>query len=146
MFILDGNILPLDTPFEHDGVRYPANWLRLVSPQERAPIGITEAPDPESYDQRFYWGPGMPKDHAPLVEEWAGRANSAAHALLAPTDWMVIREKDVAVPVPEEVKTWRALIRDEANIRTVEVQSTASTEELEALVTAPDWDEWPPQP
>jgi len=27
MFLLNGKALAIDTPFEYEGVRYPANWL-----------------------------------------------------------------------------------------------------------------------
>ena len=62
MFLLNGTPISLDVEFTTpDGTRYPANWIRLASPAERAAIGITEAPDPEYYDQRFYWSPTVPK-------------------------------------------------------------------------------------
>jgi hypothetical protein len=61
MFLLDSKPLGLDVPFTHDGIQYPANWLRLASPAERAAIGITEVADPEPYDDRFFWSPGNPK-------------------------------------------------------------------------------------
>jgi hypothetical protein len=75
MFVLNGKPLALDVPFEANGTLYPANWLRLASPAERAAIGITEQPDPPSYDQRFYWGYTasgtlIPKDHTQLVSQW----------------------------------------------------------------------------
>ena len=55
MFVLDGRILPLDTAFEHDGTGYPANWLRLATPEMREAIGITEIVDQPRPDDRFYW-------------------------------------------------------------------------------------------
>jgi hypothetical protein len=61
MFQLDNKPLALDVPFTHGGISYPANWLRLASAEERAAIGITEVADPESYDDRFYWGVDNPK-------------------------------------------------------------------------------------
>jgi hypothetical protein len=62
MFLLNGNTLPLDRPFSHNGVNYPANWLRLSSPAEKTALGITEQEDEVvSYDDRFYWGPNNPK-------------------------------------------------------------------------------------
>lgn len=61
MFLLNNKPLPLDTPFDHEGIQYPANWLRLASASDKAAIGITEVADPASYDDRFYWGPGNPK-------------------------------------------------------------------------------------
>lgn len=61
MFQLDNKTLALDTAFTHNEISYPSNWLRLASPEERTAIGITEVSDPESYDDRFYWGVGNPK-------------------------------------------------------------------------------------
>ena len=62
MFLLNGNPLSIDTPFEIDGTHYPANWLRLTSIEEKNAVGITEVPDVTvAYDDRFYWGVGNPK-------------------------------------------------------------------------------------
>ena len=55
MFQLNGNPIGLDTGFTIDGTSYPANWIRLASPAERAAIGITEVADPVRADDRFYW-------------------------------------------------------------------------------------------
>ena len=72
MFLLNGEPLAIDTPFTADDIQYPANWLRLSTLEEKEAIGITEVPDPEPYDQRFYWGYDadgnlIPKDHGELV-------------------------------------------------------------------------------
>ena len=32
--------LQLDVAWEHNGVQYPANWLRLSTAQDRAELGI----------------------------------------------------------------------------------------------------------
>lgn len=61
MFMLDNKPLAVDTPFTHNEIQYPANWLRLSTAEERAAIGITEVPDAPAYDDRFYWAPGVPK-------------------------------------------------------------------------------------
>jgi len=103
MFILDSKPLALDRAFTHNGVQYPANWLRLASPAEREAIGITEAPDPEPYDQRFYWNPDLPKDHTQLVEQWVGQTKTTAGTLLAPTDWMITRSAEPGQPL---MKYW----------------------------------------
>ena len=72
MLVLDGKTLVYDRPFSHDGINYPANWLRLTTLAEKEAIGITEVPDtPQpAYDQRFYWGPGLPKDLDDLKSLW----------------------------------------------------------------------------
>ncbi len=40
-----------------DGTKY----ANLRDPAIRAALGVVEVADPESYDQRFYWGVGNPK-------------------------------------------------------------------------------------
>jgi hypothetical protein len=40
MFLLDSKPIGLDVPFTTaDGTQYPANWVRLASPEEREEIG-----------------------------------------------------------------------------------------------------------
>ena len=55
MFMLNNNPLPVGRAFVHDGIQYPANWLRLAGAAEKAAIGITEVADPVRADDRFYW-------------------------------------------------------------------------------------------
>ena len=62
MFMLNNKPLAIDTPFTHEGIQYPANWLRLTSLEEKEAIGITEVADPARYDDRYYWGVDNPKE------------------------------------------------------------------------------------
>lgn len=148
MFLLEGRPLPLDTPFTHEGVQYPSNWLRLAAPDERAAVGITEAPDPPSYDQRFQWGwadDGSPiwRDHAQLVEYWAAVAQQEAGRLLASTDWMIVRELDNGTPIDPGTKAWRESVRQAAAVKASCIRRTADTSALAAYVTGPDYSVWP---
>jgi hypothetical protein len=62
MFQLNGNPISPDTAFTAGDISYPANWIRLASPEERAAIGITEVADEDtSFDSRFYWSKGNAK-------------------------------------------------------------------------------------
>ncbi len=146
MFILDGRPLSPDVPFEHDGISYPANWLRLASPEEREAIGITEQPDPAPYDQRFYWGPDLPKDHAQLVEQWTQQTRHTANTLLQPTDWIIIREADNGAPADPLIKTWREDIRLATGTKIDAIAATADTAELAAYITGADYPAWPADP
>jgi hypothetical protein len=146
MFLLDGKPLALDVPFKHAGIQYPANWLRLSSPQERKAIGITEVPDPQPYDQRFYWGPGLPKDHTQLVEQWVAQTRTTANTLLAPTDWIIIREADNGKVADPVLKTWREDIRLAAGVKVTAIRDTADTDDLAAYITGPDYPAWPADP
>ena len=146
MFILDGRPLSPDVPFEHDGISYPANWLRLASPEERAAIGITEEPDPAPYDQRFYWAPDLPKDHAQLVQQWTQQTRTTAGTLLTPTDWYVVRELDNNTPTPVEMKDWRQAIRTDCETKIAAIDATTTTEELAAYITGANYPVWPADP
>ena len=132
--------------FTTGGISYPANWLRLASPEERAAIGITEEPDPAPYDQRFYWGPDLPKDHTQLVEQWVSQTRTTANTLLVPTDWMVIRESDNGVLVPDEVKARRQEIRDFSGTKVAAIEATTTTDELAAYITSSDYSTWDAAP
>ena len=144
MFILDGKPLAPDVAFTHAGIQYPANWLRLASPEERAAVGITEVPDPAPYDQRFYWGPDLPKDHTQLVEQWTATTRTTAGTLLVPTDWQVIRQADNGVEMSASVKDLRQEIRLAAGAKNAEIAATADTDELAAYITGTDYPTWPP--
>lgn len=146
MFVLNDQPLQLDVPFEHDGISYPANWLRLATPEERAAIGIEEVSDPEPYDQRFYWGPGLPMDHAILVERWTAQTRTTAGTLLAPTDWMVVRKVDNGTEIPIDWQLWRETVRMAAGTKVTAITSTTDTAELAAYITGADYPTWPSDP
>jgi hypothetical protein len=144
MFLLNGQPLSPDAAFTDPatGIQYPANWLRLASPEDRAAIGITEAPDPIWYDQRFYWGPELPKEHDQLVEQWVGQTRATANTLLAPTDWMVIREADNGKPMDAAIKAERQGIREAAGTKIAAINATATTAELAAYITSAAYSSW----
>jgi hypothetical protein len=142
MFILNGQPLSPDNAFTANGIQYPANWLRLASPAERAAIGITEEPDPAPYDQRFYWGPGLPKDHGQLAEQWTGQTRTTANTLLAPTDWQVIREADNGKAMDAATKAERQRIREAAGTKVTAIKATATTDELAAYIISPEYCNW----
>ena len=156
MFVLDGRPLPLDTPFTANGTLYPANWLRLASPEARAAIGITEVPDPPYYDQRFYWGYTasgtlIPKDHNQLVTLWTDTTRQTANTLLSPSDWTIVREVDNGTPVSSGLKSWRQQIRYACEDKVTTITLTQDTPTLANYITytspsggAPtDYNYWP---
>jgi hypothetical protein len=54
--------IPLDTPFENDGIQYPSNWIRLATEEEKSAIGLVwEADIDMNFDPRFYWSKDLPK-------------------------------------------------------------------------------------
>ncbi len=88
MLQLDGKTLQYDRAFTHNGISYPANWLRLTTLTEKQAIGIVEVADTprETWDQRFWWGPSNPKNLDELKTLWKQKQNEIAGSLLAPSD------------------------------------------------------------
>lgn len=148
MFLLNGNPLPLDTPFTTpDGTQYPANWLRLSTPEEKAAIGITEVPDPQPYNQHFYWGYDqegnlIPKDHSQLIDQWVSQTKQTAGSLLSQTDWYIVRQSETGIETPAEVLLQRLQIRELSNGKEEQIRNTTSTEELASYITSEDYSLW----
>jgi hypothetical protein len=157
MFQLDNKPLALDVPFTHGGISYPANWLRLASSEERAAIGITEVTDPESYDDRFYWGVGNPKeleDEIIIPEEgetfesytqkglksnWSAQIKDTTNKLLAATDWMVIRKAERDVAIPAATVAYRVAVLTECDRLLAAIDGAADVDALAAVVGTQNW-------
>ena len=114
MFQLNGKPLGLDTAFTtEDGTQYPSNWLRLASSAERAALGITEIADPESYDDRFWWGVNSPKQLDDRDEVDQNGEPLYVREYDAETESMVNTSKRL---VAKGLKsTWSAQIKDTTN-------------------------------
>jgi hypothetical protein len=54
-FKLGTKTIQLDTPFTHNDIQYPANWIRLASEEDKANIGMTWEADPVRASDVFYW-------------------------------------------------------------------------------------------
>ena len=145
MFVLDGRQLPLDTPFEHDGTSYPANWLRLASPAERAAIGIEEIPDYPRPDDRFYWvsqnpdgtWTAIPKDIDMVRAMLVSQVKATTYSLLSATDYKYIRKMETGREIDQATVTRRTDIRaaNDANLKKIE--DAQDVDGLAALVF--DW-------
>ena len=142
MFILNGKPLSPDVAFTTGGIQYPANWLRLATPEEKEAIGITEEPDPIQVDQRFFWDTGIPKDHTQLVEQWVGQVKQTAGSLLSQTDWYITRASETGLAAPQSVLTRRTEVRALSNQKEAFLEATATTDELAAYVTGPEFNVW----
>ena len=54
-FKLGTKTIQLDTPFTHNDIQYPSNWVRLASEEDKAAIGMTWEADAVRADDRYYW-------------------------------------------------------------------------------------------
>lgn len=148
MFLLDNKPLQIDQPFTHNGVQYPANWLRLTSMQEKNAIGITEVPDPVLPDSRFYYisqqGEAVPKDLAILKTSFIQQVNRDAFNNLAATDWYVVRKQEVGTEIPEKIVLYRNKVRQAAESNKVAINAASTIQQLIAAVDSIP-SSWPEQ-
>ena len=150
--------LPLDIPWTYNDVQYPANWLRLSSSQDRAMLGISWTADgaaAQSWDQRFFWGVGNPKqldDKTETVDgvevkttglktQWKAQQNQIASSLLATSDWRVVKELEInssfaaaKTAFPTSWQTYRAAVRTSCNTRQTEIDACKTVEALKELL------------
>ncbi len=147
MLQLDGKTLRYDKAFTHNGISYPANWLRLTSLEEKQAIGIVEVADPVVgvWDQRFYWGVDNPKDLDDLKSLWKQKQSDIAGSLLAPSDWRVIKARETGSSVPIDWFNYRRDVRTACNTRQTEIDNCADVAALKTLIDNPTTT-WPEEP
>ena len=146
MLQLDGKTLRYDRAFTHNGISYPANWLRLTTLEEKQAIGIIEVADTsQSWDQRFYWGVGNPKDLDQLKKSWKQKQSDIAGSLLAPSDWRVIKARETGSSVPIDWFNYRRDVRTACNTRQTEIDNCADVAALKELIDNPTTT-WPEEP
>ena len=154
MLLLDGKQLRPGRPFTHNGIQYPANWLRLTSWEEKSAIGITEVPDPAPVDTRFYWDTDIPKQLEDITDEttgitttglktqWKKQQDETAYSLLAPTDWYVVRKTEVGTEIPVGISSFRVGVRDISEQRKNAIGLATDVPSLVGIVTFHGLD-WP---
>jgi hypothetical protein len=134
MYTINGRPIGQDSPFaDANGTQYPANWIRLSSDEEKAAIGIEWIADPEPYDDRYYWSAGNPKDLDQCKAMLVAQVKQTAAALLAPTDWKVVRFIESAAPIGVEVTDYRTSVRTASNDNETAINACTTVEELAAL-------------
>lgn len=150
MFLLNGKTLAVDTAFTHNGIQYPANWLRLSTADEKSAIGITEVPDLVRADDRFYWDGDINNPKAledkeetdtegkvfitkGLKSQFIAQVKAQAGSLLNATDWKVIRASEGGKALDDETKTDRVAIRTKSDEFEAQIKACKTVEELAAL-------------
>ena len=150
-YVLDGKKLDLDRQFVHpDGRQFSKDFLRKATEQERASIGVTWVePEAESesqeYDRRFYWGPDKPKNLEPLKQRWMEAQSLEAQNLLAPSDWRVVKARELGDHVDREWFDYRREVRKACNERQEDILNQTDVEGLKALIENPEHP-WPEAP
>ena len=146
MLQLNGKTLQYDRAFTHNGISYPANWLRLTTLEEKQAIGISEVVETsQSWDQRFYWGVDNPKDLDDLKTLWKQKQSDTAGSLLASSDWRVIKARETGGSVPINWFNYRRDVRSACNTRQTEINNCADVPALKSLIDNPTT-LWPEEP
>jgi hypothetical protein len=131
MFMLDNKPLAIDTPFTHNEIQYPANWLRLASMEEKTAIGITEVSDPVRADDRFYWDGDInnPKPVEYIRNMLIDQIRQTAYTMLLPTDWLIVRQFETGQKPSQSDLDKRAAIRTahESNLSAINAATDVPT-------------------
>lgn len=131
----------MDIPFTHNGISYPANWLRLSTAKEKKELGITEITPQPRPDDRFYWvadnGDGTytttPKPVDLIQTMLINQINQYAYSALLKTDWMVVRKAETGTEIPAEISEYRADLRAAFDENESAILSCTSVTQLESL-------------
>ena len=149
MFKIGTKTIQLDTPFTHNDIQYPANWIRLASEEDKSAIGLTWEADAVRADDRFYWdgninNPKALEDVTETVDEkeyttkglksnFISQVKTTAGSILAQTDWMVIRKAERNADIPSSVATYRASVVAKASELETAIAAVTTVEQLIAL-------------
>ena len=141
--------------FTLNGIQYPANWLNLSTPEQKAALGLEEViATNQPYNPVYYWTgeildkatltyTGTPKDLTSVKTNAISTVNNIAYTTLFPSDWMVVKAFETSTTVPNAWNTWRASIRTTA---TSTVSAIEAAVDVNAVATIMSNIAWQPDP
>lgn len=110
-----------------------------LSSEERQELLIKVIDDDPRPDDRFFWvdGPNKQgkysvraKDLDPLKSSWILQVKMIASQILNNSDWQVTKAMETNNPMPQDVKDYRASVRDYSNTKSDAIQACINVEEL----------------
>jgi hypothetical protein len=151
-YVLDDTFqyfIPTGTAFEIDGVQYPANWLNLSTPEEKAAAGIVDVVYGPYPNDQYYWvtqdAPAYangvvtvnytatPKDLEPLKSQAVTSVQQQAYTILLPSDWRVVKGYETKTEIPTDWNAWRQEIRIQSDAQVDAITACQNVAELAAL-------------
>lgn len=151
----DGQYINEGTAFTISDVQYPANWLNLSTPEEKASIGLEEvvATNSPGNDQ-YYWVStqlsgatltyiNTPKDLTSVQESAISTINSTAYSILFPSDWMVVKAFEVGTPINPTWNSYRASVRSTADSTRIAIANATDVDTVASIMGSIVW---PTQP
>jgi hypothetical protein len=142
----DGQYINEGTAFVINDIQYPANWLNLSTPEEKAEIGLEEViATNQPANQTYYWVSetldkatltytNTPKELGPVQSNAVSQIRNTAYSLLLPTDWMVVKAFETSTPIPADWNTWRATIRTQAQEAIAAINAATDVDQVKAAV------------
>ena len=143
MFVAPG------TPFEWEGVQYPANWCNLSTPEEKAAIGMVDVVYGAYPNDQYYWVSqdepiyidgvvqinytATPKDLFTLQNNAVTAVQQQAYTILVPSDWRVVKGYETKTAIPADWDTWRQEIRTQCDAQVQAISACTTVDELAAL-------------
>jgi len=134
------------TPFTLDDIQYPANWLNLSTPEEKAALGIVDVVYGTQPDDRYYWVShadpivndtfvkvdfvATPKDFAQVKATVLNEINRHVDSILSPSDYMSIKAIESNTPMADNWKAWRAEIRTQAQTAKAAINGAKSVDDI----------------
>lgn len=144
-------LIPDGSQFTIDGVEYPANWVNLSTPEEKAAIGMVDVVYGQAPSDTYYWvsqdAPvynaqanvveinftATPKNLVELKKYQTDITNNDAYSILLPSDWMVVKAIETSTTVDPLWNAWRQEIRDQAAAQVAKINACVDVAELANL-------------
>ena len=139
-------------PLTIEGIQYPRNIFTLWSKAELKAIGIMPY-SVNSVDTRYNTSGELSynigsdevtgtyattaRDHAPLKLEMLDRAKTIASGILVRDDWMAIREAEGGTAMPDNIKAYRAAVREESNDKETAIKALGSLDAVKLHESTP---------
>lgn len=148
-YISDGTVLQEGVSFvDRNGIKRSANWLAFAKPWQLDEAGIKKYDDPAPLDYRFATGYDPDgnviwRSFTDVQPAFEHETRTKANALLAPTDWMVIREVDNGTALDPALKSWRESVRISCGQKLDQIALLTTTEQLAAYAASNEYNIWP---
>lgn len=163
--LANGQFIGAGQGFVWNDIQYPANWIDLSSDDEKSAIGIVSIQEQQRPDDQYYFvsenndgsfstqpkaledgdeytdARGVTRRVQGLKSLSIEKVKMTANALLAQTDWMVIRKAERDVAIPADVVAKRAAIVAECTRLETAIAECADVPALIAVVGSQNWGE-----
>ena len=145
------------TAFEINGTQYPANYLNLSTPEQKAELGLEEVIATNSpANQVYYWVSetlseatltytNTPKDLTQVKTTAIDQVNQTAYSILLPSDWMVVKAVETSTKTPVAWDSYRQSVRTTATSTVNSIEGATDVAGVEAVMGAIVWPKSPDQ-